>query len=156
MGHLEEMFHLTGKKAFVTGGAQGIGKTVALHMAKCGMDVAIVDIDQEKAEAVAHEMEDIGVKALAIKADVTSEGDVDTMIATIISEFGRIDVAFNNAGIANTDESETVKFDDWKRVIDVNLNGVFLTARAAGRRASPARSSGWACAACSRRCPSRA
>ena len=72
MGHLEEIFHLTGKKAFVTGGAQGIGKTLALHMAKCGMDVAIVDIDQEKAEAVAHEMEDIGVKALAIKADVSS------------------------------------------------------------------------------------
>lgn len=133
MGYLEEMFHLTGKRAFVTGGAQGIGKTVALHMAKCGIDVAIVDMNQEKAEAVAHEIENIGVKALAIKTDVTSEDDVNTMMAAIISEFGGIDVALNNAGIANNEESDHVPFDHWKHVIDVNLNGVFLTARAAGR-----------------------
>ena len=133
MGHLEEMFGLAGKKAFVTGGAQGIGKALAVHMAKCGMDVAIVDVKKEKAEAVAHEIENLGVKALVIQADVTSEADVEKMMATVMAEFQRIDVALNNAGIVNQEASEDVPYDHWKRVIDVNLNGIFLTARAAGR-----------------------
>ncbi|SKA16654.1 SDR family oxidoreductase [Consotaella salsifontis] len=134
MSYLEKLFALQGKSAFVTGGAQGIGKSVALGMAQCGMNVAIIDLNKQKAEEAAHEVEKAGVKALALSLDVTSPEDTDAMIAPIVGAFGRLDVAFNNAGIANNAPSESIDFSEWKKVIDVNLVGVFLTARAAGRQ----------------------
>lgn len=134
MAYLDELFGLAGKAAFVTGGAQGIGKVVALGMARAGMDVAIVDINKQKAEEAAHEIAACGVRSLALTADVTSPDDVDHMVEAVAAGFGRIDVAFNNAGIASNLPSETSPLADWRKVIDVNLIGVFLTARAAGRR----------------------
>jgi len=134
MAYLDELFGLKGKTAFVTGGAQGIGKVVALGMARSGMDVAIVDINKEKAEEAAHEVAACGVRSLALTADVTSAEEVDRMIEAVVSGFGRLDVAFNNAGIASNLPSESTPFAEWKKVIDVNLIGVFLTARAAGRQ----------------------
>jgi NAD(P)-dependent dehydrogenase (short-subunit alcohol dehydrogenase family) len=134
MSYLEELFGLQGKTAFVTGGAQGIGKVVALGMAGCGMNVAVIDVNQQKADEVAHQIAKLGVAAMALKVDVTVADEVDKMMDLIVQKFGRLDVALNNAGIADNTPSESVAFQDWKRVIDVNLNGVFLTARAAGRQ----------------------
>lgn len=134
MAYLEELFGLEGKTAFVTGGAQGIGKAVALGMARCGMNVAIVDVNRVKAEEVAHEIAALGVRSLALVADVTSVEDTDRMVEAVVGGFGRLDVAFNNAGIASNPPSEDVPLGEWKKVIDVNLIGVFLTARAAGRK----------------------
>ncbi|CAB3779175.1 Galactitol 2-dehydrogenase [Paraburkholderia ultramafica] len=134
MSYLDELFGLTGKSAFITGGAQGIGKAVALAMARSGMNVAIVDVNQAKADEVAEEIEGRGVKALALKVDVTNAAEVDSMMTQIVGKFGRLDVALNNAGIANNTPAETLDLADWKKVIDVNLNGVFLTARAAARQ----------------------
>ena len=133
MSYLDKLFGLEGKTAFITGGAQGIGKTVALGMAKCGMDVAIVDVNLAKAEDTAHEISALGVRALALKVDVTSAAEVDRMVGTIVKEFGSLNVALNNAGIANNIPCKDLSESDWRRVIDVNLTGVFLTARAAGR-----------------------
>lgn len=133
MAYLDELFGLAGKAAFVTGGAQGIGKVVALGMAKAGMDVAIVDVNKQTAEEVAHEIAALGVKSLAVVADVTSVEDTDRMIASVVGGLGHLEVAFNNAGIANNLPSAETPLADWKRVVDVNLVGVFLTARAAGR-----------------------
>lgn len=126
-------FDLTGKVAFITGGAKGIGKAAALAFAEAGAHVAVVDTDTDSAEATAQEIRAFGVRSLAVKTDVTDPEDVDRMIERILKEFGTVDIAFNNAGICVNEKAEDMSYANWKRVIDVNLNGVFLTARAAGR-----------------------
>lgn len=133
MGIIEKM-RLNGKKAFVTGGARGIGKRIATALAEAGADVAIVDVDLAEAEKTAKEIQDINHnKMIAIKTDITKPEEVDQMIETILKEFGRLDAAFCNAGIGHNVEIENDTLEDWSRVINVNLNGTFLTAQAAGR-----------------------
>ncbi|MDR7240911.1 SDR family oxidoreductase [Priestia megaterium] len=133
MGIIEKM-RLNEKKIFVTGGARGIGKSVAIAFAEAGADVAIVDLDFEAAQKTAAELkEHHEVETIAIEADVTKPEDVDGMIEKILNVFGRIDVAFCNAGICMNVPAEEMTFDQWKKVIDINLTGVFLTAQAAGK-----------------------
>lgn len=133
MGILEKM-RLDGKKTFVTGGARGIGKRLAIALSEAGADVAIVDVDLDEAQKTAEEIaRAAGVKTLAIKTDITCPEQVNGMIDTILSAFGRIDVAFCNAGIGHTVPVEEDTLEDWSRVINVNLNGTFLTAQAAAR-----------------------
>lgn len=130
---IKEKFNLKGKKAFVTGGARGIGKSVSIALAQSGADIAIVDRDIEEAEKTAKEIAAYGVQTIAVKTDVTDPADVNRMIETILSAFGTIDIAFNNAGICINEKAEEMSFESWKKVIDINLTGVFLTAQAAGR-----------------------
>lgn len=133
MGIIEKM-RLDGKKIFVTGGARGIGKSVATAFAEAGADLAIVDVDIAEAEKTAAELAEVnGVKTIAIKADVTNPDDVNAMIDKILETFGRLDVAFCNAGICMNVPAEEMTFEQWKKVIDINLTGVFLTAQAAGK-----------------------
>jgi len=133
MGILEKM-RLDGKKIFVTGGARGIGKRFAVALSEAGADVAIVDIDLEEAQKTAKEIAQANHnKTIAIKTDITNPDDVNKMIETILKEFGRLDVAFCNAGIGHGVPVEDDTLEDWTRVINVNLNGTFLTAQAAGR-----------------------
>lgn len=133
MGIIEKM-RLDGKKIFVTGGARGIGKSVATAFAEAGADIAIVDLDIDEATKTAKELEENnGIKSIAIKADVTNPKDVSAMIDTVLENFGRLDVAFCNAGICLNIPAEEMTFDQWKKVIDINLTGVFLTAQAAGK-----------------------
>ncbi|MCC8166267.1 MAG: SDR family oxidoreductase [Planctomycetes bacterium] len=129
----KEMFSLAGKKAWVTGGSRGIGKTLALTLAAFGADVAVVDILREEAETAAAEIRACGVDSFAVTADVTVEADVDAMAEAIRSRWGRVDIALNNAGVVCQVPAVDMSYADWKRVVDINLNGVFLTARAAGR-----------------------
>ena len=128
-----EMFSLSGKKAFVTGAAQGIGQMAALTLAEAGADVAVVDRNQERLKDTVRAIEAVGGRALGINCDVTDPREVDRMIEQILDEFGTVDIAFNNAGICHNEAAEKITFEDWKRVIDINLTGVFLTAQAAGR-----------------------
>lgn len=133
MGIIEKM-RLDGKKAFVTGGAQGIGRRIATALAEAGADVAIVDVNLETAQKTAGEIQDANHnKMLAVKADITSPDEVNRMIETILQEFRRLDAAFCNAGIGHNVEVENDTLEDWSRVINVNLNGTFLTAQAAGK-----------------------
>ncbi|MCM3213306.1 SDR family oxidoreductase [Niallia taxi] len=133
MGIIEKM-RLDGKKIFVTGGARGIGKSVATAFAEAGADIAIVDLDIDEATKTAKELEENnGIKSIAIKADVTNPKDVSAMIDTVLENFGRLDVAFCNAGICLNIPAEEMTFEQWKKVIDINLTGVFLTAQAAGK-----------------------
>lgn len=133
MGIIEKM-RLDSKKAFVTGGARGIGKSVATALAEAGADIAIVDMDIAEAEKTAKWMsEQTGRDVFAIKADVTKPDDVNAMIDVVLARFGRIDIAFCNAGICINVSAEEMTFEQWKKVIDVNLTGVFLTAQAAGK-----------------------
>jgi NAD(P)-dependent dehydrogenase (short-subunit alcohol dehydrogenase family) len=126
-------FNLENKTAYVTGGARGIGKTVALGLAKNGADVAIVDIDLKMATSVAEEIKAMGRRSLAISCDVTNAEKVQSMVDTIVKEWGKLDIAFNNAGICINVEAEKMTPQEWKKVIDINLTGVFFTAQAAGK-----------------------
>jgi NAD(P)-dependent dehydrogenase (short-subunit alcohol dehydrogenase family) len=126
-------FDLSGKKAFITGGAKGIGKSAALAFAEAGADVAIVDTDTESAEQTVKEVKALGVNSIYVETDITNPNQVDAMMEIILKEFKTIDIAFNNAGICINEKAEDMSYENWKKVLDVNLTGIFLTARAAGR-----------------------
>ncbi len=133
MGIIEKM-RLDGKAIYVTGGASGIGKSVAAALAEAGADVAIVDVNLEGAEAVAKEIADAtGSKTTAIRCDVTNQDDVEAMVAKVADTYGKLDACFNNAGICLNVPAEEMTFEQWNKVININLNGVFLCATAAGR-----------------------
>lgn len=134
MGIIEKL-RLDGKTAFVTGGARGIGKSVATAFCEAGADVAIVDIDPDEAEKTAAALAaGTGARTLAVRADVTDPADVDAMMASILARYGKLDVAFCNAGICRNIPAEEMSYEQWRSVVDVNLTGVFLTAQAAGRQ----------------------
>lgn len=133
VGILEKM-RLDGKVAFVTGGARGIGKSIATALSEAGAQVAIVDLDLDEAQRTCAEISSAtSNRLIAIRTDITSPQQVNEMIDRILSELGRLDIAFCNAGISNEVAVEDDTYDDWKKIIEVNLNGTFLTAQAAGR-----------------------
>lgn len=133
MGIIESM-RLDGKAIYVTGAASGIGKCAAMAFAEAGADVAIVDINLEGAEAVAKEIADAtGSKTIAIQCDVTDKDQVEAMVAKVVDTYGKLDACYNNAGIALNVPAEEMSFEQWKKVIDINLTGVFLCSTAAGR-----------------------
>ncbi len=133
MGIIEKM-RLDGKKGFVTGAARGIGKSTARAFAEAGADVAIVDLDYEQAQKTADEiMELTGRKAIAIRTDCTDKTQVDEMVAQVVRELGGLDFCHNNAGICINAPAEEMTWEQWNRVINVNLNGIFLTDIAAGK-----------------------
>lgn len=131
MGILEKM-RLDGKKAFVTGGARGIGKSIAQALCEAGADVAIVDVDITEAEKTAAALAKLGTRTMAISTDVTDPDAVNAMVAKIVAEWGELNVAFCNAGICMNIPAGEMTLAQWKKVIDINLTGVFLTAQAAG------------------------
>lgn len=133
MGILEKM-RLDGKKAFVTGGARGIGKSIAVALAEAGADVAIVDVDLPEAEKNAADIAALGVKTVAIKTDVTDKAQVDAMVQKVVAEFGALHIAFCNAGICINKSASEMTVEEWSKVIAINLTGVFLTAQAAGNQ----------------------
>lgn len=129
-----DMFSLVGKKGFITGAAQGIGKCLAENFAEAGADVAVVDIDGELADKTATEIAaKTGRVIKAYQCDVTKAEDVAVFMNAYIADFGTIDFAINNAGIATFDNAMDIDPETFRRVIDVNLIGVFNTAQAAAR-----------------------
>ena len=116
-----------GKVAFVTGAANGIGRAAALAFAREGAKVALADISVRGNEETAQELRALGAEVLAVKCDVTCSEDVQTAINKTLDVFGRLDVAFNNAGVEQpvaklAELTET----EWDRIIAVNLRSVFL------------------------------
>lgn len=129
------MFSLKGKLAAVTGGARGIGKAVALDMAKMGADIAIIDLLGPLAEETAKEIAARhGVEAKAYSCDVTKPDGVEAVIENIASDFGRLDVLFNNAGICLHKPALDVTPEEFTDIINVNVNGVFFVAAAFARK----------------------
>ena len=127
--------NLEGKSALVTGGASGIGRATALAFAREGARVAVADILEEAAQGTVAEIEAMGGQALAIACDVTDDDAVKAMIAATVDAFGGLDCAFNNAGIApyqvnaGGQKIADVAPESWRRLIDVNLTGVWLCLR---------------------------
>lgn len=129
-----EKMKLTGKTAFVTGGARGIGKSVAIGFAQAGANIVIADWDIAEAEKTSTEIADTyGVKTQAVQTDVTNPESVNHLIEVIKANFGKLDIAFCNAGICLNVPAEEMTLEQWQKVINVNLTGVFLTAQAAGK-----------------------
>ena len=133
MGIVEQM-RLDGKKGFVTGAARGIGKCTAKAFAEAGADVAVVDMDFETAKETAAEIaEATGSKVIALQCDVTDEAQVTEMVDTVVKELGGLDFCHANAGICINAPADEMTYDQWRKVIDVNLNSVFLTDTIAGK-----------------------
>jgi NAD(P)-dependent dehydrogenase (short-subunit alcohol dehydrogenase family) len=128
------MFNLTGKRALVTGGARGIGEAVATGMARQGASVAILDQDEAGAtQAAAAIAASTGAATLGIACDVTDSASVDAAVGACADAFGGLDIAVNNAGIGVFCPAEELDDDSWDAVLDVNLRGVFVCARAEAR-----------------------
>lgn len=124
---IHEMFSLKGKVAVVTGGYRGIGKSVAKGLAEAGADIVIFDLID--AEETAKEISrDCHVRAASFICDVTNPEQVEKTIALAGEKMGTLDILFNNAGIGPHKDALEVSPDEWKKVIDVNLNGIFYVA----------------------------
>lgn len=132
---LEQLFSLKGKAALVTGGASGIGKIVSGYLAAAGAGLVIFDVQLEKAAAVADEiMQTYGVKTLALACDVSDPDQVEACIGQAMAEMKNLCVLFNNAGTGMHKSCLEVTAADWKKVNDVNYNGVFYVASAFARQ----------------------
>ena len=126
---------LKGKVALITGSTRGIGKEFAIGFAKEGADVIVHGRKIERAKAVAEEIGNLGVKAIAIAGDVSQSQEVIRMVDEAIHSFGRIDILINNAGINPFIlETEKIKEEGWDQVMDVNLKGVFLCSQSVGKK----------------------
>ena len=133
---VHKLFSLEGKKGFITGAAQGIGKCLADAFAQLGAEVAIVDINLDLAAKTAAEIADrTGARVLPYRCDVTKPDDCKRMVESVVAaDFGEINFAVNNAGIFTGDGVLDISPESFESVIDVNLNGVFYTAQAAARQ----------------------
>lgn len=125
---------LAGQPALVTGASSGIGEAVALGLAEAGADVAVNYVAApEAAEDVCHRIEAMGRRAIALKADVSSEDEVVAMFASAIGHFGTLHVVVSNAGLQRDAPFDAMTLEQWNTVIAVNLTGQFLCAREAAR-----------------------
>ncbi|MGA7395793.1 MAG: SDR family oxidoreductase [Terrimicrobiaceae bacterium] len=119
--------NFTGKVAFVTGAASGIGRATALAFAREGASVVAADVSGQDNQETARMIEERGGRALAIRCDVTRAEDVKAALDTTIETFGRLDAAFNNAGVEQaTAATADITEEEWDRVVAINLRGVFL------------------------------
>ena len=134
MDMLKKLFSLEGKVTLITGGAQGIGKTVAEHIAAVGSDIVIFDKQVDKAKAGADAIQkEYHCRAAAFEVDVTKPEEIADAIEKADAEMGHLDLLFNNAGTVIHKPAVDLAPDEWLKVIDVNLNGIFFVAQAFGR-----------------------
>jgi len=126
------MKELSGKKALITGASSGIGKASAHKLGENGVDIALASRTGEELEQIAENLEDKhGVDTFLRPTDVTDELQVEEMVEETVEEFGQLDIVFNNAGLAMTGEIEDMPTEHYRKTMDVNVDGMFFTARAA-------------------------
>jgi NAD(P)-dependent dehydrogenase (short-subunit alcohol dehydrogenase family) len=132
-----EQFPLAGKVAIVTGAGRGLGRQMALALAKAGADIVAAARTQEQIEATAADVRALGRRAVAVRTDVRDSAQVDALIARCLEEFGRLDIMLSNAGIGESwaagKQPWEISDSDWRTSIELNLFGAFYCARAASR-----------------------
>ena len=128
----DDLFDLKGRTAVITGASRGLGKAMAIGLAKNGAHVVITDV-LDTTDAV-EEIKRFDDQAIGLNVDVTNASDVEKMVKKTVDLFGSIDVLVNNAGILKTANAEDFSEEDWKQVIEVNLTGLFLCAKTAGKQ----------------------
>jgi NAD(P)-dependent dehydrogenase (short-subunit alcohol dehydrogenase family) len=116
---------LKGRTAVITGASRGIGKEIATSLARAGCDIAVNDLDAQSLTDTVREVEALGHKAIRIPGDVSRLMDVEAGIAKALNELGHVDILINNAGIAMRKPFQDYAEEDWDRVLDTNLKGVF-------------------------------
>ncbi|HEY9292158.1 MAG TPA: glucose 1-dehydrogenase [Microlunatus sp.] len=129
-----DAFSLQGKVSVVTGAARGIGRALALALAEAGSDVAVLVRSPDAVDDLVTELEQHGVRALAVGADVTDSGQVQQAVEETYRRLGTVDVLINNAGACVHRPALEVTAEEWNSVMDVNVNGVWHCAQAFGRR----------------------
>jgi NAD(P)-dependent dehydrogenase (short-subunit alcohol dehydrogenase family) len=116
-----------GKAIFVTGAASGIGRAAALAFGRKGVNVVVADVSEQGNQETARMVEALGARALAVRCDVTRTEDVKAALDKGVEAFGRLDFAFNNAGVEQTvTPAADLTEDEWDRIVDIDLRGVFL------------------------------
>ena len=128
-----ERFRLDERVALVTGGASGIGRGFAHALGEAGAKVAIVDIDTEAAEVVAQELSDKDIESMVLTIDVTRPEQTRQMVEAVVDRWGTLTIGVNNAGIASWFDAETMPEEEWRKVLGLNLDGVFYCAQAEAR-----------------------
>lgn len=127
-------FHIKGQSAIVTGASSGLGVTFAETLAENGVNLVIAARRYEKLVKIAEDISNMyGVLVTAVKTDVSQEKQVIKMVKTAVDQFGSLEILVNNAGIASLSPSVDMTLEEWKKVVDVNLTGVFLCAITAAR-----------------------
>jgi len=124
---------LKGKTAIVTGAGRGIGKGIAMKLAREGATVVVSDVDINNANEVVFEIGELGGKAIAIQANIASRADVDEMFKAVLEQTGQIDIIVNNAGINRDGMLHKLSQEQWDTVISVNLTGTFYCTQAAAK-----------------------
>ncbi len=124
---------LKDKNAIVTGSAQGIGKAIALSLAKAGANIVVSDVNIEEAEKTAREIEALGVKTIAVKCNVADANEVTELVKKTQETFDTIDILVNNAGVTRDNLMMRMEEKDWDLVLDINLKGAFLLTKAVTR-----------------------
>lgn len=127
-----DLFSLSSKVAIVTGGARGIGRSLASALAEAGADVVIADLITDQ-EQTANEIRTLGRKNIAVHTDITSPEQVNTLVQKVWDTFGRVDILVNNAGVNVVAPCEEFSLNDWQKVLNVNLTGMWLCSQAVGR-----------------------
>ncbi|MFM2173039.1 MAG: hypothetical protein RLZZ54_966 [Cyanobacteriota bacterium] len=125
------MFDLSGKVAIVTGGDGGIGLGMARGLARAGASLVVAARNPEKSALAVSELQALGVQAIAIETDVSSEGSITALMEQAVAHFGRLDVLVNNAGTNVRLPAQELTLEQWHQVLDTNLTGAFLCAKAA-------------------------
>lgn len=116
--------NIEGKVVIITGASSGIGLATAMHLASLGAKLSLAARRSDKLDQLVKEIKNTGGRAKAFVTDVSKRKDMDTLIANTISEFGRIDVLFNNAGIMPVSMLENLHYEEWESMIDINIKGV--------------------------------
>ena len=133
MNYLNDLFGLQGKVAIVTGASSGLGVAFSEALADAGANVVCASRRLNSVEQTASQIRERGGDAIALAVDVADEQAVQAMVDETINHFGRLDILVNNAGIAVSGPPEDLSLEDWQRVLDVDLTGVFLCAQTAAR-----------------------
>ncbi len=130
---VKNLFDLTGRVAIITGSSIGLGRQMAEGLAEMGANLVLCARNAERCQRAAEELQQLGVKAISLSCDVRNQTSVQDVVDAALSQFGRIDILINNAGISWGAPAEEMRLEDWNKVVETNLNGSFLCAQAAGK-----------------------